>query len=126
LLAIVWIYNLIWFVPLDFIKFGLQAVFNRTLHAVKPFERIHNHMIASRRAKRAIMPSETIDKIIDDHPGYSRQLSQQEQQLEVKTTCMPTTFDQVTQTGSSFYSPYTETLSFLRKQNPLLKSVSLN
>jgi len=82
-------------------------------------------MIASRRAKGAIMPSEMIDKIISDRREYSKQLSQQEQ-LEVKTTCMPTTFDQVTQTGSSFYAPYTETLSFLRKQNPLLKSVSLN
>jgi len=126
LLAIVWIYNLIWFVPLDFIKFGLQAVFNRTLHAVKPFERIHDHVIASKRSKRAIMPSETIDKIIDARRDYSRQLSQQEQQLEVKTTCMPTTFDQMTQTGASFYSPYTDTLSVLKKRNPFLKSVSIN
>ncbi len=71
------------------------------------------------------MPSEMIGKIIGDRRDYSRELSQQEQ-LEVKTSCMPTKFDQVTQTGSSFYAPYTETLSVLRKQNPLIKSVSLN
>jgi hypothetical protein len=123
--VIVWIYNLIWFVPLDFIKFGLQAAFNRSLHAVKPFEHIHRRWIASKQAKGTVIPSEVLEKIIDERRQNLKQLYQQERPLEEKTTtCLPKKLDQVTQTGSSFYSPYTETLSFLRTQNPLLKSVS--
>ncbi|CAF4876145.1 unnamed protein product [Rotaria sp. Silwood1] len=119
--AIVWIYNLIWFVPLDYIKFGLQAVFSRSLHAVKPFEHIHRRIIASKHAKATVIPLEIIQKIIDDRREQLRQLSQREEVHEVK----PTAFDQFTQIGSSFYSPYTDTLSVLRKQNPLLRSISL-
>ncbi len=66
------------------------------------------------------MPLEVVEKNAGDRRERSKRLSQQEQPLKVKQT----TLDQVTQTGSSFYSPYTETLSVLRKQNPLLRPVS--
>jgi hypothetical protein len=62
------------------------------------------------------------DQTISTGRKYSRPLSQTE--TEVKPTiCMPTNLDQMTQAGSSFYSPYTDTLSVLRIQNPLLKPV---
>ncbi|CAF0885835.1 unnamed protein product [Rotaria sordida] len=118
--AIIWIYNLIWFVPLDYIKFSLQAIFSRSLHVIKPFEHIHRRLIASKQAKATVIPLEIIQKTIDERREQLRQLSQREVR-EVK----PTTFDQFTQTGSSFYSPYTDTLSALRKRDPLLRSISL-
>ncbi|CAF0990420.1 unnamed protein product [Rotaria sordida] len=118
--AIIWIYNLIWFVPLDYIKFSLQAIFSRSLHVIKPFEHIHRRLIASKQAKATVLPLEIIQKTIDERREQLRQLSQREVR-EVK----PTTFDQFTQTGSSFYSPYTDTLSALRKRDPLLRSISL-
>jgi hypothetical protein len=49
----------------------------------------------------------------------SSRLSQHEAS-EIK----PTILYQVTQTGSSLYSPYTSILSVLRTQNPLLRPVS--
>ncbi|CAF3588766.1 unnamed protein product [Rotaria sordida] len=118
--AIIWIYNLIWFVPLDYIKFSLQAIFSRSLHVIKPFEHIHRRLIASKQAKATVIPLEIIQKTIDERREQLRQLSQREVR-EVK----PTTFDQLTQTGSSLYSPYTDTLSALRKRDPLLRSISL-
>ncbi len=66
------------------------------------------------------MPLEVVEKDAGDRRERSKRLSPQEQPLKVKQT----TLDQITQTGSSFYSPYTETLSVLRKQNPLLRQVS--
>ncbi len=120
-------YNIIWFVPLDYIKFVLQAAFHRSVHAVKPFEHIHRRLIASRQAKATVVPLELAEKIVGDRRDALRILAQQERPLEPKqVTCLPRTLDEVTQTGSSFYSPYTETLSVLRKHNPLLRSVSID
>ncbi|CAF4146050.1 unnamed protein product [Adineta steineri] len=124
--AIIWVYNIIWYIPLDYIKFGLQAVFNRSLHAVKPFEHIRLRLLASKQAKGTVIPSDLIEKIIIDRREHLRQSQRQEPLATKPATYMTTKLDEFTQTGSSFYSPYTDTLSFLRKQNPLIKSVSLN
>ncbi len=67
-----------------------------------------------------------VQRIIEDRRKQLKQLSQEEQPLEVKkTTFMPTALDEFAQVGSSFYSPYTDTLSVLRTQNPLLRPTSL-
>jgi len=123
--GIIWIYNMIWFVPLDFIKFALQAVFHRSLHAVKPFEHLHRRIIASKQAKGTVVPLEVAERYAIDRREYLKQISQHEQPLEPKApSCLPSTIDQVTQTGSSFYAPYTDTLAALRTHNPLLRSMS--
>jgi len=116
---------LIWFIPLDFIKFGLQAVFHRSLHTIKPFEHIHRRLIASKQAKATVVPLEVAEKDASYRRQRSKRLSQQEQPSEVtQTTNVPTKLDLLSRTGSSFYAPYTDTLSILRIQNPLLKPVS--
>jgi hypothetical protein len=63
------------------------------------------------------------DRTIGTRRKYSRPLPQQEGTEVKPTTRMPRSLDQMTQAGSSFYSPYTDTLSVLRIQNPLLKPV---
>ncbi len=126
-LAIVLIWNIIWFIPLDFIKFALQAAFDRSLRTVKPFEHIHRRRIALKQAETTVLPSDVVEQIIDDRREHSKRLAKQEQTLEVgETTSFATKFDQVAQAGSSFYSPYTDTLSVLRRPNRLLRSRSLN
>ncbi len=116
---------MIWFIPLDFIKFGLQAVFHRSLKTIKPFEHIHRRLIAAKQTKGTVVPLEVADKDAGDRRERSKRLSQQKQPLEIKqATRISTKLDEFTQTGSSFYAPYTDTLSILRIQNPLLKPVS--
>ena len=126
--AIIWVYNLIWFIPLDYIKFVLQAVFQRSVHAVQPFERIHRRLLAWRKAKGAVTPSDLVDKIIEERREQQRQISQtqQEKPLEAKQgSYMSTKLEQVAVAGSSHYAPYTETLSVLLRQNPLTRSFSV-
>lgn len=118
-LGIVWIYNFIWFVPLDFIKFVLQASFNRSLHAVKPFEHIHRRLIASRQA-RAVVPEGVAQDLIKERRVYMQQASLRQESVEEK----PGVIDHVAEFGSSFYSSYTDPLSALRKLNPLLRRIS--
>ena len=118
-LGIVWIYNFIWFVPLDFIKFALQASFSRSLHAVKPFEHIHRRLIASRQA-RTIVPDGVAQDLIRERRVYMQQASLRQESVEEK----PGALDKVAEFGSSFYSSYTDPLSALRKLNPLLRRTS--
>lgn len=127
LLAIIWVYNIIWFIPIDFIKFGLQAVFHRSLHAVKPFEHIRRRLSKSKEAQASVMPMDEAERIAEERREYLKQKPQQAKPLEpIPVSCLPTKVDQITQTGSSFYSPYTDTLSALRAHNPLLRSLSYN
>jgi hypothetical protein len=120
-LAIVWVYNLVWFVPLDFTKFGLQVAFNRSLHVVKPFEHIHRRLIASKQAKGTVIPIEMIAKIVGNRREQIRRLSEREEPKQA--SWFTATLDEAAQTGSSYYSPYTETLSVLTQRNPLRKSL---
>ena len=119
-LGIIWIYNLIWFIPLDFIKFGLQAVFHRSLHTVKPFEHIHRRLLASKQANASVAPLDMADEIANERRASSKPPLEPE-----STTDRSTVLEQVTQFGASFYSPYTDTLSHFTKLNPLLRRVEL-
>ena len=120
--AIIWVYNFIWFVPLDFIKFALQAVFHRSIHAVQPFERIHRRLLASRQAKGTVTPADMEKKAIEERRTQRKRTSRQEEALETKPiSWIPKKFEQATIAGSGLYAPYTETLSALKKQNPLLQ-----
>jgi hypothetical protein len=76
-LAIVLIWNIIWFIPLDFIKFALQAAFDRSVRTVRPFEHIHRRLIALKQAKTSVQPSNVVDQIIDDRREHSGRLSKQ-------------------------------------------------
>ncbi|CAF0900061.1 unnamed protein product [Adineta ricciae] len=115
--AIIWIYNLIWYVPLDYIKFALQAVLERSLHAVSPFEHLHRRLIAS---QGTVAPHDGLQRKTSDRREQRRQSQTEVSLTEASNVCLPAKFDQVTETGSSFYSPYTETLSVLKTLNPLL------
>jgi hypothetical protein len=136
-LAIVWVYNLIWFVPLDFIKFGLQATFDRSIRAVQPFDRFQRRRVSIKVAENAVGPEETFSTTLATRRQverqYSRQVTRQSIEEEEIDKGQPsqlpesliTTLNHLTQTGASFYAPYTDTLSALRRQNPLLRSVSV-
>jgi hypothetical protein len=148
ILAIVWVYNIIWFLPLDFIKFGLQASFDRDLHAVKPFNALQRRRISVKLPENAIVPIETPSPIVNARRKLDRQITRQmtqqisrqmtrqisrqmskeggvdEDRVEEQSGSIITTLEQLTQTGASFYAPYTDTLSALRRQNPLLRSMS--
>jgi hypothetical protein len=124
-LAIVWIYNLIWFIPLDFIKFGLQAMFSRSLHAVKPFDKSHHSFDSKKQSINLIMPTVTDSTIDINHSQPVLQDAAEDQgNSESHLESIMTTLDQFTQTGASYYSPYTETFSVLRSRNSLLSSLS--
>ena len=109
---------MIWFIPIDFIKFGLQAAFHRSIHTIKPFEHIHRRLIASKQAKATVVPLDVAERAASIRREYSRQGSQKEGAV---AAAPQTRLDQIAETGSSFYSPYTATLSALRIHNPLLK-----
>ncbi len=116
---------MIWFIPLDFIKFGLQAVFHRSLKTIKPFEHIHRRLIASRKAKGTVVPLGIADKDAGHRLERAKRLSQQEQPFQGRRgTRISIKLDEVSQSGSSFYAPYTDPLSILRIQNPLLTPAS--
>ncbi len=59
------------------------------------------------------------DKTASIHREHPRRGPQKE-----GAATAPIRFDQLTETGASFYSPYTETLSALRIHNPLLKQAA--
>lgn len=77
------------------------------------------------------MPLDVAERLADERREHLRQVSREEQRqqqpLEAKESSrVSEKIDQFSQTGASFYSPYTDTLSFLRRQNPLIKSASYN
>jgi hypothetical protein len=74
-----------------------------------------------KQAKTTVLPSDVVEQIIDDRGEHFKRIAKQEERPgAAETTSFATKFEEVAQTGSSFYSPYTDTLSVLRQQNPLL------
>ena len=106
---------------MDYIKFALQAVFERSLHAVSPFEHLHRRLMAS---KGTVTPHGSLQRMTSERREQRRQSQVEVPLAEDSNVCLPARFDQVTETGSSFYSPYTETLSVLKTLNPLLSPSS--
>lgn len=128
-LGIVWIYNLIWFIPLDYIKFALQAAFSGNLHVVKPFEHMRRRIRALKQTEATVVPMDQSEDRISNRSPPSKQASRPgEFSGSQRGQRAPTKFDGFTQRGASFYAPYTEplsALSVLPMRTPLIKSTSI-
>jgi hypothetical protein len=118
-------------------------MFNRDLHAVQPFNALQRRRISVKPAANIAVPVETPSPLQRQmSPQMTRQISRQisrqmtrqlskdreidEDRSEQQPGAIITALDQLTQTGASFYAPYTDTLSVLSHQNSLLRSMSLN
>ncbi|CAF1024705.1 unnamed protein product [Didymodactylos carnosus] len=108
--GIVWIWNIIWFIPLDLIKFCLQAIFAKSIHAIQPF---NNRCRAfCRRSHRQVQESSS-----DNNYPTLENLLKQTSNLERSTDendFLLTKFDEFSMTGANFYSFYTEPLDKLK------------
>lgn len=129
LIAIVWIYNLIWSVPLDFIKFGLQAVFCRNLKGIIPLDQLRRCLASRKMSTNTIAPAATTSTAVPLHRQLSRSVStatsDNTENLELQPASILPELDHLARAGASFYSTYTEPLSALEHPKPLIKSQSI-
>ncbi|CAF1582274.1 unnamed protein product, partial [Didymodactylos carnosus] len=95
---IVWIWNMIWFIPLDLLKFFLQASFARSFHAVKPIQR------------RDRAGNTKADASLDEFEDVPKQ-SVMSDNLINTTKYSLQALESLASTASGFYAPYTDFIS---------------
>lgn len=134
-IAIIWVYDAIWFFPLDFIKFGLQIAFNCSFRIVKPFKQCcgSDCTIQRQRKENVIVPETEIraPKPIPDQ--LLRQMSIRYTEIQKNTGASsrdqnPFTreksvlrrIDEIGEMGANYYSPHMEILSTLRHRQVML------
>lgn len=134
-IAIIWVYDLIWFFPLDFIKFGLQIAFNCSFRAVKPFKQCcgWDCTIKRKRKENAIVPETEISVPEPIPDQLLRQMSIRYTEMQKNTGVFPKDqkspvreksvlrrIDEIGEMGANYYNPHMEVLSTLRHRQVML------
>ncbi|CAF1301651.1 unnamed protein product [Rotaria magnacalcarata] len=119
--AIVWVYDIIWFLPLDFVTFGLQIAFARSPTAVKPFNQCCECCFSKICKGNAIAPENVTTIQITSHNPPVHQLSkinndvatQIQSHMQEKSI---TTINEIAEFDAPYYKPHTDILSGLKQQ----------
>ncbi|KAG0307480.1 plasma membrane H+-ATPase [Dissophora globulifera] len=67
--AVVWVWNIVWYFPLDFIKFALQRVFKPSLKSIQ--EKTHDLQLARTRSTKSFYSSH-FDRYTNEPRNFSR------------------------------------------------------
>lgn len=135
-IAIIWVYDAIWFLPLDFIKFSLQVAFNCSFSVVKPFKQCCGRKCSRKKKqqKNAVGPESEIPIPKPVPPQFIRQMSiryteiqQKQAEATVNVQNLPKKekgilkrIDEFGELGANYYSPHMEVLSTLRRRQVIL------
>ena len=124
-IAIIWVYDVIWFLPLDFIKFGLQVGFNRSFIGVSPFKQCCGIKFGSKKEKQEnVIVPETVIPVPKAMPRQlSRQMSLKYTEIQKMAAAPPKLqrgvsrqksvlqrIDEIGGAGAGFYDPHMDIL----------------
>ncbi|CAF4573941.1 unnamed protein product, partial [Rotaria magnacalcarata] len=116
---IVWVYDIIWFIPLDFVKFGLQMAFARSLGGAKPFNGGCDNLFSKICKRSAVSPEHTVTIRRTSHRQSTRPSLNNGEDISTRLSSrlqrksVIDKIDEFVELGASYYTPHADILSGL-------------
>ncbi|CAF3487873.1 unnamed protein product [Rotaria socialis] len=129
ILAIVWVYDIIWFLPLDFVTCDLQIAFARSPTAVKTFNQCCECCFSKICKGNAIAPENVTTIQITSHNPPVHQLSKINNDVATQIQSHTqeksiTKINEIAEFGAPYYKPHTDILTGLKQQVFMARSFS--
>ncbi|CAF4125458.1 unnamed protein product [Rotaria socialis] len=127
--AIVWVYDIIWFLPLDFVTCDLQIAFARSPTAVKTFNQCCECCFSKICKGNAIAPENVTTIQITSHNPPVHQLSKINNDVATQIQSHTqeksiTKINEIAEFGAPYYKPHTDILTGLKQQVFMARSFS--
>lgn len=130
IIGIVWVYDIIWFLPLDFVKFGLQMAFARSATGIKPFNQCHEGCLSKLCKGSAIAPENATAVEIPSENPQPRRLSRMSNDVAIQTPHhkrqkpILNKINELGEFGAPYYTAHTDILSGIQQQGFMARSFS--